>query len=90
MTGDPAGAPRGVTSCLAGDRLDLEAVGIGEVGGVMVLAAGVRMYLGEQQRPAGSRARRREGIDASAVARVKREMVQPRPEPVMSGRGEGG
>src|SRR5450755_618918 len=48
------------------------------------------MGLGEQQCPAAGRGLRRESIDAGAVTGVKREMVQPRPEPVVAGRGEGG
>ena len=70
--------------------VDFETIGAGQVGGVVVRTAGVGMGLGEQQRPAAGRGLRRESIDAGAVTGVKREMVQPRPEPVVAGRGEGG
>jgi len=73
-----------------GDEFDLEAVAIGEVGGVVVVAAGVGVRLGEQQRPAVDWARRGEGIDTGAVACVEGEMVHPRPEPVVAGGDEGG
>ena|ERR1017187_3747297 len=77
-------------SCSAGDEFDLEAVGVDEVGGIVVLAAGVGVGLGEQQRPAMGRPRRGEGVDAGPVARVEREMVHPRPEPVVAVGGKGG
>ena len=54
-TAEPAGA-RG-WSRLASHELDLEAIGVGQVGGVMIRSARVRVGLGEQQRPAGSRVR---------------------------------
>src|SRR5450755_696982 len=71
------------------DEFDFETIGAGQVGGVVVRTAGVGMGLGEQQCPAAGRGLRRESIDAGAVTGVKREMVQPRPEPVVAGRGEG-
>jgi antitoxin HigA-1 len=39
-------------SCFVGDEFDLEAVGVGEVGGVVIGSAGVGMCVGEQQCPA--------------------------------------
>jgi len=39
-------------SRLERDELHLEVVGVGEVGGVVLGSAGVRMPFGEQQRPA--------------------------------------
>jgi hypothetical protein len=39
-------------SCFAGHEFDLEAVGVGEVGGVVIGTAHVGMRVGEQQCPA--------------------------------------
>ena len=79
---------RGRLSGLGGDKLDLEVVGVGEVGGVVLGSAGVRMPFGEQQRPAVGRAVRGELVDALPRAGVEREMVQPGPEPVVLAGGQ--
>jgi hypothetical protein len=45
--------------------------------------AGVRVPVGEQQRPAVGRACGSEGVDGIARASVECEVVQPGPQPVM-------
>jgi hypothetical protein len=73
-----------------GDEFDFEAVGVGEVGGVVVPASGVRMCLREQQRPAVGWSRCGEGIDAGPAPCVERKMVHPGAEPVVVAGAQGG
>ena len=50
-----------------GHELDLEAIGVGQVGSVVIRSARVRVRLGEQQRPAAGRARGGQGVDGLAA-----------------------
>lgn len=65
--------------CVLGLRcteFDLEAILVLQVGGVVLVAAGVRMLVREQQLPAVRLRGRRDLIDVAAGAGVEREMVE--------------
>jgi hypothetical protein len=87
---------RGGTGCrrlwsrVGGDELDLEAIGVGEVGGVVIGPASVRMPVGEQQRPAECRSFSSKAVDVLAGSGVEREMVQSGSQPVVLSGGQRG
>src|SRR5215472_7019906 len=89
--------PRGVSRlrrCLVagagGDQLDLEPVGAGQVGGIVLGAASVRVPVGEQRRPAVAGGPGVQHVHAIAVASVKGEVIEAWPPPVVDRRGHRG
>jgi hypothetical protein len=61
-----------------GYELDLIAVGVDQVGGVMVGPAGVRVLVRKHERPAMEWGGTRERVDITACTRMEGEMVEPR------------
>ncbi len=70
------------------DEFDFVVVGVAEVSGVVILAAGVRVRVGEQQDPAVGRRGVGEEVEISRVAGVEGEVVHSWTLPIMLGRGQ--
>ena len=73
-----------------GDEFDLEAVGVGEVGDVVIGSASVGMFVREQQHPVVCGSFGGQDIDVMAGTSVEREVVHPGSQPVVGGGGQGG
>ena len=86
----PSGVLGAAGPAVAGDQLDLEPAGAGEIRGIVIRSARMGVLLSEHRRPAVLGRQPGQGVDTGTVAGVEREMVQPGAHAVMSGSGHGG
>src|SRR5215469_3217773 len=76
----------GPSKALVRDQLDLEPVGVLQIGGVVLGSAGVRMPVGKHQLPAVQLGVPGQLVDMILAGGVEREMIQARAQPIVPGR----